>query len=136
MQLQGQGSDDQESERRQQGEPIRGLYRLHHEDAFQRGQNERASHQPREERIKHDQDAPLEFHFVRVHEAFNRNLQQELLIAPSHPSRSKTASSGWPSKVLGLARREFSKTHESDRWDSSGQQAGERRSDSFRSRRS
>src|ERR1017187_835457 len=136
MQLQGQRSDDQEGKRRQQGQPIRGLYRLHHEDAFQRGQNERASHQSREERIQHDEYAPLEFHFVRVHEAFNRNLQQELLIAPSHPSRCKTASSGWPSKVLELAPRESSKTHELDRWDFSSQQAGERPSDSFRSRRS
>src|ERR1022692_92455 len=122
MQLQGQGSDDQESERRQQGQPIRGLYRLNHEHPFQRRKNERAGYQPCEERIKHDQYAPLELHFIRVHEAFNRDLQQELLIAPSHPSRSETVSSGWPSKVLGLARHEFSRTRESDRWDSSGQQ--------------
>src|ERR1039457_293337 len=131
MQLQGQGRDDQESERRQQGQTIRGLYGLNHEHAFQRRKKERAGYQPCKERIKHDQYAPLELHFVRIHEAFNRNMQPGLLIAPSHPSRSKKASRGWPGKVLELARRESSKTHESDRWDSSGQQAGGRLSDSF-----
>src|ERR1017187_4323743 len=39
-------------------------------------QNKRPGHQSRDERIKNDQDAPLELHFVRVHEAFDGYLHE------------------------------------------------------------
>ena len=52
-----------------------GLTASHAEDAFQRGQNEGAGDQSRDEGIEHDEDAPLELDLVRIHEAFDRDLQ-------------------------------------------------------------
>ena len=73
VQLQRQRRDQQESQRGQQRQAVGRLHRLHAENALQRRQNERARHQSREERIEHDQHAPLQLDLVRIHEAFNRN---------------------------------------------------------------
>ena len=72
MQLQRQGRDQQKRQRGQQREPIGGLYGVHAEDALERRQDERARDQSREERVEHDQHAPLQLDLVGVHEAFNR----------------------------------------------------------------
>ena len=72
VQLQRQRRHQQKGEGREQGEPVGGLYRIHSEHTLERRENERARHQARDEGVENDQDAPLELHLVRIHEAFNR----------------------------------------------------------------
>ncbi len=71
VELQGKGRHEQEGERGQEGEPVGGLDRLDPEDLLERGQDEGPGHEAGEERIEHDQDAPLELDLVGVHEAFD-----------------------------------------------------------------
>ena len=71
VKLQRQRRHQQKRQRRQQRQPVGRLHRFHVEDALQRRQDERARHQPGDEGIEHDQHAPLQLDFVRVHEAFN-----------------------------------------------------------------
>ena len=68
VQLQRQRRDEQERQRRQQRQPVGRLHGLHVEHALERRQDERAGDQPGDERIEHDQDAPLELDLVRIHE--------------------------------------------------------------------
>ena len=71
VQLQRQRRDEQEGQRGEQRQPVGRLDRLHVEHALERRQDERARHQPGDERIEHDQDAPLELHLVRIHESLH-----------------------------------------------------------------
>ncbi len=72
----GKRRDQQKRQRRQQGQTVGRLHGFDAKDALQRSQNEGAGHQSRDEGIENDQDAPLELHFVRVHEAFDGNLHE------------------------------------------------------------
>ena len=76
VQLQRQRSHQHEGECCEQGQPVGWLHRLHPEHTFERSQNERTRHQSRDEGVKNDQDAPLELHFVRVHESFHGYLHE------------------------------------------------------------
>ena len=69
--LQRQRRDQQKRERGQQRQPVGRLHLLHVEDARERGENERAGDQPGQVWIENDEHAPLQFHFVRIHEAIN-----------------------------------------------------------------
>ena len=75
VQLQGQRRDEQERERGEQGEAVGGFDGFDAEDAFERGQDEGAGDESRDEGIENDEDAPLELDFVRIHEAFDGDLQ-------------------------------------------------------------
>ena len=69
MKLKGQGRHEEEGQGRQQRKPVGGLKGLHVEDPHQGGQDEGPGHQAGDVRIEHDEDAPLEFHLVRIHES-------------------------------------------------------------------
>ena len=125
VQLQRQRRHQQKRQRRQQRQPVGGLHRLHVEDALQRRQNERARHQPGNIRIQHDQHAPLQLHFVRIHEAFNAAHKPphpalDLLTAPIRPGRCRKPWRRSPSAASAPARCASSEIHGSDRSDSSG----------------
>ena len=77
VQLQRQGSDQQEGQRSQQRQAVGRLHGVHAEHALQRRQNEGAGDQSGEERVEHDEHAPLQLDLVGVHEAFNRYAVQE-----------------------------------------------------------
>ena len=80
VQLQGQGRDEQEGKRGEQGEAVGRFDGLDAKDAFQRGKNEGAGDQSRDERIEDDEDAPLELDLVGIHEALDRDLQRASLL--------------------------------------------------------
>ena len=61
----------QEGERREQRQPVGRLDHVHVEHALERREDERARHQPRDERVEDDEHAPLELDLVRVDEAFD-----------------------------------------------------------------
>ena len=91
MQLQRERSDQQKRECGEQGEAVSGLDGVDAEDALQRGEDEGAGDQSRDEGVENDEDAPLELDFVRVHEAFDGNLHgtpflQRLPFLPFEPS--------------------------------------------------
>jgi hypothetical protein len=69
MHLQRQRGDQKKGQGRQQRKSIRRLHRGDVEDAFERRQDEGASHQSCEERVEHDEDAPLELDLVGIDEA-------------------------------------------------------------------
>ena len=71
VQLQRQRRDEEERQGREQRQPVGRLHRLHVEHALERRQDEGARHEPRDERIQHDEDAPLELDLVRVDEALD-----------------------------------------------------------------
>ena len=76
VQLQRQWRDQQERERGQQRQAVGRLHGFDVEDALERREDERAGHQSGDEGIENDEDAPLELDLVRIHEAFDWNLQQ------------------------------------------------------------
>jgi hypothetical protein len=69
--LQRQRRDDEERQRREQREPVGRAHGRHIEDAFERRENECASHESGDERVQHDEDAPLELDLVGIDEAFD-----------------------------------------------------------------
>src|ERR1022692_2576921 len=92
------------------------------------------AHPIRVERVKHDEDAPLELHFVGIHEAFDRYLHKPPyhtyrteLTGLSHPCRRKKLSHQSPCAASELEPCASARIHESDRWDSSGRLTAARR---------
>ena len=75
MQLQRERRDQKERKGGEQGEAVCRLHGFDAKDALQRCKNEGAGHQSCDERIENDEDAPLELDFVRIHEAFDGDLQ-------------------------------------------------------------
>ena len=69
VELQGHGRHDEESERREQRKPIRGLDGFDAKDTLEGGENEGAGNQAGEKGVEHDEDAPLELDLVRIHES-------------------------------------------------------------------
>src|SRR5579862_5492467 len=143
MQLQRQGSDEQEGQGCEQREAVRGLHGFHAKNALERGKDKGAGDESRDEWIENDEDAPLELDFVRIHEAFDGNLhvppyylanmtpvrmRRELrLIGLSRPCRCRKLLLLWPCVALTLAPCAFSGIRESGLSDSSGRRAGGRR---------
>ena len=118
VQLQRQGSNQQERQRGQQRQTVSRLHRLDLKDPFQRCQNECSSYEPGKKWIEHDQYAPLQFHFVGVHESFYWNLHKSLLIALNHPDRNRSTSNASPFAVSKPARCASAGIHGSDHSDS------------------
>ena len=105
VQLQRQRRHQQEGERGEQGQAVGGLDGLHPEDPLERGQDEGAGHQPGDERVEDDEDAPLELDLVGVHEPLDA-VQDGVHGSPSAPSRRgrcSRSSSPWPSAASAPA---------------------------------
>src|SRR5271165_3756134 len=76
VQLQWQRGNQQKGERGEQREPVGWLYRLHLEDTLERGQNKGSCHQASQVRVEHNEYAPLQLHFVRIHEPFDTGMHE------------------------------------------------------------
>ncbi len=138
VQLQRQRRDEQEREGRQQRQPVGRLDGFDVEHALERGQDERARHQPGHERVEDDEHAPLELHLVRVHEPLHH--RQHALhrspppsTAPNRPGRCSTPSHRSPSAASAPARGDRAGTGGSGPSGSSGHPAAARRSGTSRS---
>ena len=82
----GKRRNKQKRERGEQRQAVGGFDGLDVEHALQRSENEGAGDQSRDEGIENDEDAPLEFDLVRIHEAFDRDVATSLLSVPRFTS--------------------------------------------------
>ena len=89
MQLQRQRRDQQERQGCEQRQAVGRLHSLDTKDTLERCEDEGTRDQSGDEGIENDEDAPLELHFVRVHEAFDWNLQRASLSLPETTTGAK-----------------------------------------------
>src|SRR5208337_5683001 len=110
MKLQGKRGNDKESQRREQGKPVRRLHFLHAKHALERRQDKGSGDQPGEIRIKNNEDAPLELHLIGIHESFHDFF---FLTGPSRRGCCRTVSSPSRDAALTLVRCASSEMRES-----------------------